>query len=200
MVQALIVRAGQALWHEADEFGPDLLGTQMAGLRARNRLDVGREAFFDPVMLGGDRWKRQVHQFVNHDPIVGELSFGDGAAEHDAYRRAAIRERGSGTHARAVDRHDQDLDAVDREAAVVSGDGPARGRDPVDDDAARQFERPRRKRDVEGRFADHHPRGLQAVKRLVRHATRTKRVRIVLACGQSQGRHGQGREQGGKAH
>ena len=135
MVQALIIRSGQAFWHESHEIAPDLLHIQAACLRARYRLDINSEALFDPVMLFGDRRKCEVYQLVDDDPVVGELPFRDSATQHDAYRRASMRERGSRAHTGPVDRHDEYLHMVDREAAVISGNGPARGRNPFDDDA-----------------------------------------------------------------
>ena len=59
-----------ALVHVAHHVVPHALRLQVAHHHPRQRLNVGGQSLFHPVLVVGQRGKRRVHQLVRHHPVV----------------------------------------------------------------------------------------------------------------------------------
>src|SRR5215831_6215208 len=76
VIEALVARLRQTFGETFHQVVPYALRRKIPRLDPGNRLHVGRESFFDPVMLSINRWERQVHHLVGHYPVALEVLFG----------------------------------------------------------------------------------------------------------------------------
>ena len=69
-VQTLVAGGGLSLGHVKNELLPHLGQRKLAHLRSGHRLNVGRNPFFNPVVILRHRGERQVNHLVGQYPIV----------------------------------------------------------------------------------------------------------------------------------
>ena len=84
VIESLVAGLRQALGHVANQFEPHARSVELTGLYARDRLDIGSDSFFNPMMLVGHGWKSQVHHFVSQHPIRGEVVLGGFVSHGDS--------------------------------------------------------------------------------------------------------------------
>src|SRR6266478_6238956 len=130
-IEALVARLGETLRQAAHEVAPHSPGAQLADPRARDRLDVGGEAFLYPKVPPGQRREAEMDHLVHQLPAAlrcGEVHLG---AEEEEDRSAA------GPPAAAMDlvatrgQHEEER-AVGGEAPEVSLDERGRIVDPAE--------------------------------------------------------------------
>lgn len=80
-VEALIPRPGLALGNLSPQIGPEGSRRLAAIPKAQQRLQVGGDAFFKPVVGAIEIGQRGVDQLVGENPIVGEILIGDGSTQ-----------------------------------------------------------------------------------------------------------------------
>ena len=140
-VETFVAGLRLAFGHAVEHVAPDLFCRQFAGLHARNGLDVGRETFFHPVLIIGQRREGHVDELMGDGPIRSELLLRRVLAEADASKSgpaADIAPCGSLHDAAAVrDRNDEDAGARHGKYAVVSGNRMSRHLDALHDDVVR---------------------------------------------------------------
>lgn len=165
VVEALIAGSGLALRHVADHIVPDFLGGEIARHYSGNWLDVGGEAFFDPVLGGlvfvwilGHGWEGHVSELVGDAPVGGELGRGGVLADAEASeagKAVHVSPGGALDHSvTAGNGNDEDASGGDRKAAVVGGDGGSGGGDAGGDCGSRKIERAVGEVDLKKRCAD----------------------------------------------
>src|SRR5579883_1598938 len=75
MIEAEVAFARKTLGHGSDHVGPDILGSELTGLRAGEGLDIGGHAFFNPMVLPAlDVGEGHMDQLVGHHPVVFKLA------------------------------------------------------------------------------------------------------------------------------
>jgi len=130
VVEAFVARSGQAVGKIADEFEPHFVFVQMLRLDAGDGLDVGGDAFLDPVMIFGDGGESEMYHFVGHHPVRFQSGRGCFVSHANRDEAAVSAERAPVSDAPAIGGSDADRNVVERVASVIGGDGFSGGADP----------------------------------------------------------------------
>src|SRR5579863_2487851 len=120
VVETAVARLGETARHRAHLLGKDVLLRAVAGLLARNALDVDGEPLRQPGVLVSYIRQREMSHLVHQDPIVGQLRFGHVTTNLHANVSAAVAERLSRYHATAWFGHDADTQTARWKATVVA--------------------------------------------------------------------------------
>ncbi len=72
-IETLVAGLGFAFRHIAYHVMPHCGRRELAGLNASDGLDIGGNAFFNPVMLLGHGGEREVDHFVGEHPVGVEV-------------------------------------------------------------------------------------------------------------------------------
>ena len=180
MVEPAVARRRETFGHAVDKLAPDVGRGELPNLRTGDGFDVAREPLFDPVVRAGDVRKREMGEFMHDNPVAGETCRRRIAADDNAQRCSAIRERRAGAHAVALTRNDQDAHAVDRKSPVVRGHGANRCGHPLDHRGMRQLHCSRRESDDDFRLADEDPRCGQPIESVVGHRPAAEHIGVFL--------------------
>jgi len=78
--------------HVAKHVVPGSLRAQTAGPDSRDRLYVGGDPPFDPVVTLRNRWEPEVDHLMRQDPVLFEIGQGRVPAHRDPARRSTITE------------------------------------------------------------------------------------------------------------
>src|SRR5205823_2391240 len=130
-IENLVARPGQTLRQAANEVAPHFAGAQLAYPRARDRLDVGGEAFLYPDVAPGQRREAEMDHLVHQLPAASRFRKVHFRAQREQDRSAA------GPPAAAVDlvatpgQHEEER-AVSGETSEVSLDERGRVADPAE--------------------------------------------------------------------
>src|SRR5579883_3308010 len=131
-VEPLIPRLGQPLPHVANHIAPHLLRLQPPDLRSRDRLDICRASFFDPVMLLGHRRKPPVDHLMRHHPVCFQIVRGAVLPHGNAAMRSPFAEASPiGNPAAAPPLYDLNQPFWNRKLPVVGTHRPRRQRHPL---------------------------------------------------------------------
>ncbi len=113
-IQSAIARCGQTLRKIAHYVRPNLPRGEIANLDARDRFDVGRQSFLDPMVFFGDARKAEMHHLVRHHPVGVKARGSRGTPNRDGDLAAVGRAEGlpgaDPVTCHVIDAHDQMID------------------------------------------------------------------------------------------
>ncbi len=111
LIHAAFAGARQPLGHGISVLRPDVGDCPVAILCPRDTLDVGGEAFGEPVVVSTDLGQREVHHFVDQHPVSRQRRGGGFAAHAHLNHQAAVIGGAAAVDAAAIHRpqpnHDQ---------------------------------------------------------------------------------------------
>src|SRR5215470_12409050 len=120
MVEPLVAGLWKSLMEIPDEFEPHAMSVEVAGADARDRFDVCRKTFFDPMMIVFDGWEAQMDHFVGQHPVIGKIGHRCVGADVNTNQTSiTLSESFSTAHGVSGSRHDAEVKLRHREAAVI---------------------------------------------------------------------------------
>ncbi len=89
-IEALVPGLRQASGQTFHQVVPDISRLEVSRLYSGNRLHISGDPLLNPVMLVGNRRKRQMYHLVRHDPVAHEVLLGRELAHEYLCRGASV--------------------------------------------------------------------------------------------------------------
>lgn len=131
LINAAFSRLRQTRLHRVPVFGPDIGDVAIPKLRAGNAFHVGGETLRQPIVAAAQFGQREVHHFMDQNPVRCQLACTDVSAHGDLNHQSRIIGGAASVHAAARRGVDAQHDQGRRETIVEIRDDSRRACDPI---------------------------------------------------------------------